>query len=151
MCDIRHLLDEFKRTFKEDSHYIKSLERAASYLDPVRKDLMARVDADHDRIWNLQNQVRKQNEFKYTVWSIYDLDSFDELSGIPVGAKLLSEYSGVEVTVDGPTWLDAWKAVEKLASASIWDEAGRRGFGDHVFIEKFVRQDDGSYIVWLGS
>lgn len=151
MCDINNLLHEFKMTFKEDSHFIKSLERAAYYLDPVRKDLMARVDADHDRIWNLQNQVRKQNQFKYTVWSIYDLESFDELSGIPEGTKLKSEYSDVVVTVDGTTWLDAWKAVEKIAAATQWNEDERNGFGDHVFIEKFVKQEDGSYLVWLGS
>ena len=149
ICEIRFLMSHFEEMFKEDSHLNQKLKRAFEYIEPVRKELMDKVDADHDRVYNMSRKVAELNGFKNTIWSMYEINGFDEKSNVPVGSKLLSYYSSKEhyVTVEGPTWLDCWKAADKLVKESSDDH------GDHVFIEDFrsLKLKEGFYEVSLGS
>lgn len=149
MCEIRRMMDMFENMFKEDSHVNQSLIRAFEYIEPVRKELMDRKDADFDRVFNMAKKVADLNGFKNTIWSIYEIENFEDISNIPVGSKILSYYSSQEhyVTVEGPTWLDCWKAADKLVKESSDDH------GDHVFIESFrsLKLKEGFYEVVLGS
>lgn len=158
MCDIRVLRENFNEMFKDDSHIVKKLERAFKYLEPVRKDLMDRKDADFDRIYKLSEEYAKDNNITETRWSIYDIDSFEDDSGIPPGAKIVAPWETKKsIIVEGTdvivTWLTLWKAVDDLAKM-VKDEDGEvKGFGNHVFIEKFIKvaKEDNTYEVCLGS
>ena len=151
MCEIRFLMSHFEEMFKEDCHLNQKLKRAFEYIEPVRKELMDRKDADFDRVFNMAKKVAELNGFKNTIWSIYEIESFEDISNIPVGSKLLSYNSSQEhyVTVEGPTWLDCWKAADKLVK-EISDVHGDQ---DHVFIESFrsLKLKEGFYEVVLGS
>lgn len=155
MNSMAYFVDEM---FKKDSDISKSFQKAFETLKPVRDELMALKDAHDDKIREMADRYAKTNDFSYTIWSIYDIDNFLESSNVPSGATIVSDYDDrVSVVAESNSkycsWIELWKAVEKLASKTIWDESGRRGFGDHVFIEKFVEVKDkpNTYEVWLGS
>ena len=150
MCAMYRLKDIADDMFKRDSTINKLIEEAFKNIEPVKKDLMDKKDADFDRIYKLSDMIAKQHGIKYTRWSIYDIEHFDEKSNVPKGSKIF--VGDVVTEVKGDTWLDLWKAVEEIAVKSISD-SGWSGFGDHVFIERFVKNkgDDNSYEVWLGS
>jgi hypothetical protein len=79
-------------------------------------------------------------------WSMLDGISFDAPHPF-AGAKvvLYDEHwggEGVGADIDGPTWLDLWRAADKAISAS--------GDQHHVFIERFT-QDGTALRLTTGS
>lgn len=75
-------------------------------------------------------------------WAYYKAKDLNDLSGIPVGSTLVTYYSPATEKLDGPTWLDLWKAVDKIVQKT----------GDyHIFFEGVRRQKKGIYLVELGS
>lgn len=157
MCQMHLLHDTLNDMFKTDSVLLQRFNDAFNKLKPVRDELMKLKDDHDDRIREQAAAYAKKFGFSRTIWSIYDIDFLINTSNVPPGSKIVSEYSDVSVTVEGydgnVTWLDLWIAVEELANKTVWDESGRIGFGDHVFIEKFVPSDknNNTYTVWLGS
>lgn len=149
MCSVRSMKDLMEETFKDDSRFVQDINYIFNLLEPIRKELMDKKDAEDDDIRDQAEVVRRVNGLKHSIWSIYGMDSFDSKSPVPVGSKIVSWYTrGDEsVTVEGETWLDLWKAADKLIGQTIDDH------GDHVFIEGFkkVRGDDSAYEVILGS
>ena len=134
--------------FKTDSHLVKSLDRALKALSPVRDDVVRRKDKDWDKQYKKAERVKKFYGFKNSIWSIYEIESFDDTSSVPSGSKLISYYSGrdISVSVEGPTWLDLWKATDKLIGLT------RDIHGDLVFIEQYFKsKTDNFYEVSLGS
>ena len=152
MCSMYRLRDLAQDMFKNDSTINRLIEDAFKNIEPVKKELMAKKDEDFDRIFNLSKLIANQHGFKHTRWSIYDIENFDEKSYVPKGSKVYAYKSDYVATVNGDTWLDLWKAVEEIASNTD-NGYGGKGFGDHVYIEKFEknRGEEGSYEVWLGS
>lgn len=138
--------------FKKDSMINQLIDEVFKYIEPVKKELMDKKDADFDRINDMSNIIAKQHGFKHTRWSIYDIEDFNEKSNVPKGSKIYTYKGDYVANVNGDTWLDLWKAVEEIASNTD-NSYGGKGFGDHVFIEKFEksRGEEGSYEVWLGS
>lgn len=154
MCEIRQLMSHFEEMFKEDSHFNKGLKRAFNLIEPVRKALMDLKDADDDRAWKRANEMKEAYGFKYTVWSISEIENFSDVSFVPIGVKLIAPWeSEEEVEITDNTWLGLWKAVEELASKTKYNDYGDCGFGSHVFIERFRESKDkkNTYEVVLGS
>ena len=149
MCYMRFAFESLNEMLKDDSSVIRNLEKAINSLKPVRDDVVGRKDADYDKIRDMASRVAKLNGFNHTIWSIYDLGSFDDKSPVPVGSTLISEYSGdqTSVTVNGSTWLDLWKATDDLVKQA------QDMHGDHIFIE-FYKQSSLSpdtFYVHFGS
>jgi len=148
-CYASYALDNMKEMFKEDSQVVSELARAMEYLKPVRDDVMGRKDADFDRNNEMYNRVAKLNDFNHSIWSIYEIDSLEETSSVPEGSSLRSWYSGKDITVkvEGPTWLDLWKATDQLIKMT------KDLHGDHVFIEQYYKAkgEENVYEVSLGS
>ena len=153
MCSMYRLRDITGDMFKSDSMINQLIDEVFKYIEPVKKELMAKKDADFDRIFKLAEEYAKQYNLSKTRWSIYDIDNFLQSSNVPAFSTIVSEFSdGVSVIVESNSkycsWIELWKAVDKLATLS-----GEHGFGNHVFIEKFVKSDKkpNTFEVWLGS
>jgi len=145
---LNYALDIAKENFKDDSRIVRELTNASEYLTPVSKELNDKKDKDWDKMYKMADFVKELNGFNNSIWSIYEIKSFDDTSSVPSGSKLISYYSGkdISVTVEGSTWLDLWKATDKLI--------GLTGdmHGDHVFIEQYIKSKCGNfYEVSLGS
>lgn len=157
MCAMYRLRDMAQDMFKKDSMFNQLMDDAFKYIEPVKKELMDKKDADFDRINNLADEYAKQHNLKKTRWSIYDINHFLESSNVPAGAIIVAPWDTrhsvvVESNSEYCSWIELWKAVEKLAVKTI-DDDGYVGFGDHVFIEKFtkVKDKENTYEVFLGS
>lgn len=153
MCAMSRLRDIAEDMFKKDSSINQLINEVFKYIGPVRKELMDRKDADLDRVFKMAENYAKTNNLRETRWSIYDIDNFLESSNVPAFSTIVSEFSDdVSVVVESNSkycsWIELWKAVDKLATLT-----GEHGFGNHVFIEKFVEVKDkpGTFEVWLGS
>ena len=142
-----HALEHCSEVFKEDSYVVENLKRSMKYLKPVATRVIKIQDDIRDNIFNVSRNIAKNNNFKHSIWSIYDVENFEDKSPVPVGAKLSSYYSGKDftVTVEGPTWLDLWKATDKLIAST------EDMHGDHIFIEQYNKISDNVYEVSLGS
>lgn len=152
MCSMYRLRDLTQDMFKEDSTINQLINEVFKNIEPVKEDLMGKKDADFDRILKLAKQIASEHELHYSIWSIYDIESFDDKSNVPTGATIVAPWETKQsVVTKGDTWLDLWKAVEELALKAK-DEDGE-GLGNHVFIEKFVKVNclENTYEVWLGS
>jgi len=152
MCSMYWLDRTVSEMFKSDSDMVYRVSEVRKYLEPVRDELMKLKDAHEDKIRKLADALAIEHRFTNTIWSIYEIDSFLDETDIPVGSWITSEFNSKAVEVEGfsekATWLDLWKAAEKLASLN-----GDSGFGNHVFIEKFHKDSkkENTYDVWLGS
>lgn len=146
-CYLLNALEHCNEMFKEDANFVKQMKLSLDYLNPVASRVMKIKDQIHEDRWERSKRIAKLNDFKHSIWSMYVVDNFEDISTVPVGAKLCSFYTDQTVTVEGPTWLDLWKATEKLI------EMTRDDHGDHVFIESFdkVKNKDNLYEVSLGS
>lgn len=146
-CYLLYALNECDETFKETSSFVKNLRRSLKELDPVAKRLTAIQDEINDRRDATAKRIGELNGFTHSIWSMYEVESFEALSPVPSGAKLISWYADKDtsVTVEGITWLDLWKATDKLIGMTA-DE-----HGDHVFVEGYRKVGDNLYEVQLGS
>lgn len=148
-CYLLYALEHAREMYKPDSDFVRNLERSMGYLEPVASRVMKIKDAIHEDRWERAQRIAQLNGFDNSIWSMYEIESFDSKSGIPVGSKIRSWYSGkdFEVSVEGPTWLDVWKATDTLIRST------RDIHGDHVFIEHYakVKGLDNVYEVSLGS
>lgn len=146
-CYLLYAIEHCEELFKEDSQVVKNLKRSMEYLYPVASRVMKIQDEIRDARWNQAQRIAKNNNFNNSIWSIYEIEDFEVQSSVPVGAKLSSYYSEKTVTVEGPTWLDLWKATDKLI------EMTRHYHGDHIFIEAYkkLKSKDNQYEVILGS
>jgi hypothetical protein len=146
---LNNALSHCDEMFREDSPFVQCLRKSLKELGPVRKDVMDRKDADLMKGYEMSKRIADLNGFKDTIWSIYDVESFLDGSPVPMGSKIRSYYSSKEFTVkvEGPSWIDLWKATDKLVKLTQGDH------GDHVFIEGYYKVEgvDGLYEVSLGS
>lgn len=162
-CYLKYAYDQASELFKDDSQLIKNLKTAINNLEPVRKELVEKKDIDHDKIYNQAKSLSDNYNLKYTIWSIYDIDSLLDETNIPFGAIITAPWETENtVTLEKhdeedskktfATWIDLWKAVDKLA-ANTSNEYGSTGFGTHVFIEGIhkVKKSENVYAVSLGS
>ena len=142
-----HALEHCNEMFKEDAQFIQNMKRSMNYLEPVSTRLTKEMDEIRDRQFNMARRIAKNNGFNNSIWSMYEVENFESTSPVPAGAKLRSYYTKKSVTVEGSTWLDLWKATDKLIEMTS-DE-----HGDHVFIEAYrkVKSEDNIYEVSLGS
>jgi len=158
MCSLYRIEDFVSGNFNESSDISRSVKEVFNYLKPVRDELMKAKDMQDDKIYKQAVEYARQNNFKHTVWSIYNINSLFDDSNVPVGARLTTFYSKESVVVGGTEvgkpapWIELWKAVEELANKSEFVK-GHPGFGDHRFIEKFnpVKDQENTFEVWLGS
>lgn len=148
-CYLNFAIEHCSEMFKEDAHFIQNMKRSLNYLEPVASRVMKIQDEIREDKWERSQRIAKLNDFKHSIWSMYEIESFEDKSIVPAGAKLRSYYTGndIIVNVEGSTWLDLWKATDKLIGMS------RDAHGDHVFIEAYnkAKNEDNIYEVSLGS
>lgn len=148
-CYLNYAIEHCSEMFKEDAHFVQNMKRSLKYLEPVAARVMKIQDDIRERNAETASRIAKTNDFKNSIWSIYEVESFENNSPVPVGAKLRSYYTGkdVIVPVEGPTWFDLWKATDKLIGMT------RDTHGDHIFIEGYykVKDETNVYEVSLGS
>ena len=145
---LNYALDIAKENFKDESRIVRELTAASEYLTPVSEELNQKKDKDWDKMYKMADSVKELYGFENSIWSIYEIESFEDKSSVPSGSKLISYYSGksIFVTVEGPTWLDLWEATDKLIGLT------KDLHGDHIFIEKYFKSKiDNFYEVSLGS
>lgn len=148
-CYLLYAIEHCGDMFREDALFLKNMKESMKYLEPVATRVMKIKDDIRDNAWNMAQNIGKNNNFNHTIWSMYEVNNFEDKSSVPVGAKLRSYYSGKDftVTVEGPTWIDLWKATDKLISMT------ENLHGDHIFIEGYfkAKDEDNIYEVSLGS
>lgn len=136
-----HAVDRIKDGESASGVVLQQLEHALKYLQMVRDPLLRQVDDANDLAREYYEGARKENELR-AIWSYYDIADVTKTSTVPVGGVLKSPYTKRMTAVQGPTWLDFWKAVDLLV---------RDANDNHVFIEGFTRRKDGTFLVELGS
>lgn len=138
-----------KEQFKDDSSLVRSITTALAELTPVRSDVVSRKDADMDKLMEMARRIAELNDLHHTVWSIYDMESFSDLSPVYPGCTLISEYNGddTSVIVKGSTWLDLWIATNELVKKN------PDAHGNHIFIEGYKQSpsDPNLFYVYFGS
>ena len=113
-------------------------------------------DTDLDQMDKLiyhYDDVARESGFKsvWSMWTTSEWQDMDDVSGIPEGTviRYLSIWGdrGKESysTVEGKTWLDVWKACDRVIEKS--------GDTHHIFIESLmwvtIEQEDGSTQTFL--
>jgi hypothetical protein len=144
-----YAIEQGEEMFREDSSFMQNMKRSMKYLEPIATRVTKIQDDIREDKWEHSQRIAKLNDFKYSIWSIYEIESYDDTSSVPPGSKLISYYSGrdISVTVEGSTWLDLWKATERLIGMT------ESIHGGHIFIESFnkVKDSEDVYEVSLGS
>jgi len=86
--------------------------------------------------------VKDANDFTAR-WSIYDhINSCNEKMPLKAKTRYVL-YEGLEVKVEGNTWLDLYRAANEAVEKS--------GDTHHIFIENFDMTDDGNLELFCGS
>lgn len=86
-------------------------------------------DLEFQRKTELYNSVAKENAIKTSIWSDFDVDDFTQIPFAATGMIYLGNHIPVQ---ENSTWLDLWKAAEKLIRLS--------GDRHHIFIESITLQ-----------
>ena len=105
----------------------ENMEKALSLLGPVAAALMEKADEYQEQLDQKTRQLGEQRGIKATVWSVQMVD-LEGPSIVPFGGYVVSPYSRERETTQGPSWLDTWAAIDRLAQREDW--------GDHIFIER---------------
>lgn len=124
LCDLRSL------RMRLDHDVVEKLD---SIIEEFEKGLRNAYDQDimqfNDR-HDYYRDVQFANGFE-SVWSIYELSDLTLPHGY--GEDLTLEYNGYTEPVQGNTWVDLWRAADKL----IFETDHH-----HIFIEGFVKKGD---------
>ena len=113
-------------------------EKGLALLGPVATALMEKADEYQEQLDQKTRQLGEERGIKTTVWSVQCVD-IEAPSIVPFGGYVVSPYSREREITQGPSWLDTWAAIDRLAQRENW--------GDHIFIERV--SVDGS--ISLGS
>ena len=105
----------------------ENTEKALSLLGPVANALMEKADEYQQQLDQKTRQLGEERGIKATVWSVEGVD-IEAPSIVPFGGYVVSPYSREREITQGPSWLDTWAAIDKLAQREDW--------GDHIFIER---------------
>lgn len=127
------------KTFEITREQISALHNACYYigmgetkkglalLGPVATALMEKADEYQEQLDQKTRQLGEQRGIKTTVWSVQMVD-IEDPSIVPFGGYVVSPYSREREITQGPSWLDTWAAIDRLAQRENW--------GDHIFIER---------------
>lgn len=104
-------------------------------------------DDEFDAQYDFYQKIAERNELTHSTWSIYEVTDFEAIP-FPKATKLRhSEHWGEGVIeLDLPTnatWLDLWKAADRLIYESK-DNA-------HIYIEVFFEVDESTLLLIAGS
>lgn len=128
---------------------VKALE---DYLHPeVIKELMQAKKYIKEGMASINDQRQKEFDYKYkmfskhqeanklrSTWSIYEIESLDDDSGIMASKLVYDGGWGKKVEAELPR--------EAITYARLWEIADRlikeSGDNQHVFIEEFLQKDD---------
>ena len=113
-------------------------EKGLALLGPVAVALMEKADEYQNELDQRARERGEQRGIIATRWSVQGVD-IEAPSIVPFGGYVVSPYSREREITQGPSWLDTWAAIDKLAQRENW--------GDHIFIERV--SVDGS--ISLGS
>ena len=136
-------IEELDSLLRSDK--ITTLRKAASMIKEAYIPLMEEKDKEWDRRNSYYDDIKQANKFK-SVWSIYEVFSFQANSGIE---GTLLKYGKVNIPMKKDamtmciTWMDMWKFAEQAIRES--------GDDHHMFIERFYDRGDGVIELITGS
>jgi len=140
---INNEIEQLEEVLRSDK--IVALRKAVSIFSEAYIPLMEEKDKEWDRRNSYYDDLRENHKFR-SVWSIYDVVSFQANSGIE-GTVL--KYGKVNIPMKKDTmtmcitWLDMWKYADQAIKESE-DE-------HHLFIERFYDRGDGVIELITGS
>ena len=110
-----YALESANNLLKPDSTIVQNLRTSVRNLEGVITRLMKEYDGLNDARYNEAKRLGTEFD-SCTIWSYTSVPSLHNASGIPEGSKIKSWYTeNNEFTVvEGNTWLDVWKAADKL-------------------------------------
>jgi len=137
--------DEFKAI-----HNALCLARADNVEETVStiREALSRVYEEEELVFNSQMDhfsAAQKSEGFISVWSEYDVTDIRSAHPYPADAVVVYDTyeSVIRVPVEGPTWLDVWRASEKAIL--------KGGDRHHIFIEKFDVKNRNELHLWTGS
>jgi hypothetical protein len=122
LCDLRLVSDRVSDDVAREINPI---------IQKIEEGLRDAYDQDNSQFNNKHDHYRDvqfKNGFE-SVWSIYELSDLYLPHGY--GEDLVVEYNGYTEPVEGNTWVDLWRAADKL----IFETDHH-----HIFIEAFVKK-----------
>ena len=136
LCDLRSFSFKLENASFNNEPLEKIIER-------FEKGLRDCYDQDNDffnRRHDYYCDVQAENGF-ISIWSLYDISDLT----LPhcYGENMSVHYNGCVAKVEGHTWIDLWRAADKVIVES--------GDSDHIFIETFLRDQDTVLILSTGS
>ena len=140
---INNEIEQLEEVLRSDK--IVALRKAVSIFSEAYIPLMEEKDKEWDRRNSYYDDIKQANKFK-SVWSIYDVVSFQASSGFGNG---ILKYENVKVPMREDTslgcitWMDMWKFAEQAIRES--------GDDHHMFIEMFYDRGDGVIELITGS
>lgn len=143
---IRTAYKESAEILNPKSDVVKNLKTSLNNLEPLSLRLMSLKD----EVWDTRRadceQIAIDNDFKSTQWSMLEIPDLYAKSTIPAGSVIRSYYTFEESVVDGETWVDVWRAVDRLVKNTSFEH------GNHIYIEGFTKIGNSkAYEVFLGS
>ena len=136
LCELRSFNDKLENASFNNEPLQKIIERFENGL----RNCYDQEDEIFNRRHNHYRDVQAENGFE-SIWSIYNISDLT----LPhcYGEDMSVHYNGCVAKVEGPTWIDLWRAADKVIAES--------GDSDHMFIEMFLRDQDTVLILSTGS
>lgn len=123
------------------------VDNVANTVEIIRKAL-ARAYEEENRVFDGKMDhfsLVQESEGFLSVWSDYDVTDMYSAHPYPEGSVIVYENydSVVRSPVEGPAWLDVYRAADKAVR-----ESGDR---HHIFIERFRLENGNELHMWTGS
>lgn len=136
LCELR----SFSYKLENASFNNEPLEKIIERFENGLKDAYRQDNDEFDKRHDHYKAVAKENGFT-SEWSLFDVSDLT----LPhcYGEDLVVRYNGCEAKVEGGTWVDLWRAADKVIVMS--------GDDDHIFIELFLREQDTVLTLVTGS
>lgn len=143
LCSLRHIPEQLADILHPD--LVARCSRAIAQIDKGLERAYAEEETAGEALRNYFDALRTKHGLR-SIWSEYDIGPGGiEQVAYPGNWTLLYDASHPAergIVLQDPTWLDLWKASEKLIAES--------GDWHHMFIEGFVRRDQ-VLVLSLGS
>ena len=150
LCQALIIIRDVDNTLKNvlASVLTKKLRTGMALAEQALRRASKEDDILTNRLSDFYSEMASKYQFS-SVWSIYEVDDFDEKHPYK-GAKEL-QYGVhwgknlVKVPINGPTWLDLWRAADQAIAQS--------GDTHHVFVEDFSKrlEEPGVLTLTVGS
>lgn len=128
MCTLRCAIEELESILRPE--LFNRINHGLSGVESIRKYLFDIIDQEMEDADSIAKKFAKENDIKWTIWSIYSKQLSDE-HGFPIDTPIKCFETDGMAFVSGPTYGDLWKTIDRLVHEYCAD------FGCHIFVEDF--------------